>query len=46
MWYYIGMGRKINAIKHYRSATGADLRTSKGYVEKLMDDMDKLDLIG
>jgi hypothetical protein len=31
----VGRGKKIEAIKAYRQATGADLRDAKEYVEEL-----------
>lgn len=31
-------GRKIEAIRHYREATGATLRAAKTYVESLMQE--------
>jgi hypothetical protein len=31
----VGRGKKIEAIKAYREATGADLRDAKEYVEEL-----------
>ena len=37
VWYYIGKGEKINAIKMYRQITGEGLKESKLEVEKMMN---------
>ena len=36
-------GNKIEAIKHYRDATGEDLKNSKDFIEHLTEELKTLD---
>lgn len=41
IWWCIGKGLKIKAIKLYREQTNADLHTAKTHIENLIEMADK-----
>ena len=42
VYYFIGKGRKIQAIKEYRSLTEAGLKTAKEAVEEIMSKLGEI----